>query len=131
LVSTSNAQVAEFLKLFSARPTQKVFVHCYFGRDRTGVMVAAYRMSQQNWTADQAVEEMYSFGFHSHWYPAMKSYVRKFRPLSPATIPLRHSNRSLRAALTPLGLASTRVLPFRNFRFIPSTVNTSILYPSE
>jgi len=91
----ANAQVAEFLKLFQQDPTQKVFVHCYFGRDRTGVMVAAYRMAQQNWTPDQAIEEMYSFGFHYHWYPAMKSYVRKFpatfagdhtfAPLQPAT----------------------------------------------
>lgn len=74
----SNAQVAEFLKLFQRDPTQKVFVHCYFGRDRTGVMVAAYRMTQQNWTPDQALSEMNSFGFHDHLYPAMKSYVRRF-----------------------------------------------------
>lgn len=74
----TNRQVAKFLKLFQQDGTQKIFVHCYFGSDRTGVMVAAYRMAQQNWTADQAVEEMYSFGFHYHLYPAMKSYVRKF-----------------------------------------------------
>jgi protein tyrosine/serine phosphatase len=76
-----NAQVAEFLKLFQQDPTQKIFVHCYYGEDRTGVMVAAYRIAQQNWTADQAVSEMYSFGFHYHLYRAMRSYVRKF----PAT----------------------------------------------
>jgi protein tyrosine/serine phosphatase len=74
----SNAQVAEFLKLFQQDPTQKVFVHCYYGRDRTGVMVAAYRMTQQNWTVDQAVAEMDSFGFRYYLYPAMKSYVRRF-----------------------------------------------------
>ena len=74
----ANAQVAEFLKLIQQGGTQKFFVHCYYGSDRTGVMVAAYRMAQQNWTADQAVEEMYSFGFHYHWYPAMKSYVKRF-----------------------------------------------------
>jgi tyrosine-protein phosphatase SIW14 len=74
----SNAQVAEFLKLFQQDPTQKVFVHCYYGRDRTGVMVAAYRMTQQNWTVDQAVSEMDSFGFRYYLYPAMKSYVRRF-----------------------------------------------------
>jgi protein tyrosine phosphatase (PTP) superfamily phosphohydrolase (DUF442 family) len=77
----SNAQVAEFLKLFQQDPTQKVFVHCYYGRDRTGVMVAAYRMAQQNWTPDQASAEMDSFGFHYHLYPAMKSYVRRFPTL--------------------------------------------------
>jgi len=90
----ANAQVAEFLKLFQQDPTQKVFVHCYFGRDRTGVMVAAYRMSQQNWTPDQAIEEMYSFGFHYHWYPAMKSYVRKF----PATFAGDHTFAPLQPA---------------------------------
>jgi protein tyrosine/serine phosphatase len=74
----ANAQVAEFLKLFQQGGTQKIFVHCYYGSDRTGVMVAAYRMADQNWTADQAVEEMYSFGFHYHWYPAMRSYVIRF-----------------------------------------------------
>jgi tyrosine-protein phosphatase SIW14 len=68
----SNAQVAEFLKLFQKDATQKIFVHCYYGRDRTGVMVAAYRMAQQNWTPDQAASEMDSFGFHYHLYPAMK-----------------------------------------------------------
>jgi tyrosine-protein phosphatase SIW14 len=72
-----NVQVAQFLRLFQD-PAQRIFVHCHYGEDRTGVMVAAYRISQQNWTADQAVAEMYSFGFHYYLYPAMKSYVRKF-----------------------------------------------------
>jgi tyrosine-protein phosphatase SIW14 len=59
-------------------PAQKIFVHCYYGEDRTGVMVAAYRIAQHNWTADQAITEMDSFGFHYYLYRAMKSYVRKF-----------------------------------------------------
>jgi protein tyrosine/serine phosphatase len=74
----TNAQVAEFLKLFKADPTQKIFVHCYLGEDRSGVMVAAYRIAQQNWTVDQAFAEMLSFGFHNHLYPGMRSYVRNF-----------------------------------------------------
>ena len=78
--SPANGQVAQFLKLFDD-PQQKIFVHCRYGADRTGVMVAAYRIAQQKWTVDQAVQEMYSFGFHYHWYPGMRDYVRKF----PAT----------------------------------------------
>src|ERR1700746_3623407 len=73
-----NAQVAEFLKLVQRDPTQKIFIHCYYGHDRTGVMVAAYRMAQQNWTPDQAIAEMDSFGFRYYFYPSMKSYVRRF-----------------------------------------------------
>jgi len=73
-----DAQVAQFLKVVQQDPTQKIFVHCYYGEDRTGVMVATYRIAQQNWTPEQAAAEMDSFGFHYHLYPAMKSYVRKF-----------------------------------------------------
>jgi protein tyrosine phosphatase (PTP) superfamily phosphohydrolase (DUF442 family) len=83
----SNEQVAQFLKLFKDDPQQKIFVHCYYGEDRSGVMVAAYRIAQQNWTADQAIAEMYSFGFHYHLYPGMKSYVREF-PASFAADPI-------------------------------------------
>src|SRR5216684_4976540 len=53
----SNAQVAEFLKLVQQDPTQKIFIHCYYGEDRTGVVVATYRIAQQNWTSDQAAAE--------------------------------------------------------------------------
>src|SRR6266446_946334 len=49
-----NAKVALFLKVVQQDPTQKIFIHCYYGEDRTGVMVATYRMAQQNWTSDQA-----------------------------------------------------------------------------
>jgi tyrosine-protein phosphatase SIW14 len=74
----SDAQVAQFLKLFHDAAGQPVFVHCYYGDDRTGAMVATYRIAQQHWTADQAIREMYSFGFHYYLYPNMESYVRKF-----------------------------------------------------
>jgi len=89
----TNAQVAEFLKLFKADPTQKIFVHCYYGEDRSGVMVAAYRIAQQNWTVDQAFAEMLSFGFHNHLYPRMQSYVRNF--------PSSFSSDSVFASLRP------------------------------
>ena len=73
-----NVQVAQFLRLVQQDPTQKIFIHCYYGQDRTGVMIAAYRIAQQNWTPDQAASEMNSFGFHYRLFPAMKSYVREF-----------------------------------------------------
>jgi tyrosine-protein phosphatase SIW14 len=92
----SDAQVAQFLKLFHDAPNQKVFVHCYYGDDRTGVMVATYRIAQQNWTVEQAVQEMYSFGFHYYLYPNMKSYVRNF-PAHFATASVFSSLRSIPA----------------------------------
>jgi tyrosine-protein phosphatase SIW14 len=93
----SDAQVAQFLKLFHDSAGQRVFVHCYYGDDRTGVIVAAYRIAQQNWTAKQAVNEMYSFGFHHHLYPNMESYVSKF----PASLASESIFSFLRAVPTP------------------------------
>jgi tyrosine-protein phosphatase SIW14 len=72
----SDLQVAQFLSLFHNASGQRVFVHCRFGDDRTGVMVASYRLAQQDWSADRAVREMYYFGFHYHLYRNMESYVR-------------------------------------------------------
>lgn len=73
----TNDQVAQFLSLFSNKK-ERIFVHCRFGDDRTGVFVAAYRMSYDSWPPDQAMKEMYFFGFNGFWHPAMKSYIRDF-----------------------------------------------------
>lgn len=74
----TNEQVAEFLSLFRNNPGQKIFVHCRFGDDRTGVFVATYRMAFENWPAQQALKEMYFFGFNGFWHPAMKSFIHDF-----------------------------------------------------
>ena len=74
----TDEQVAQFFLLLRDHPNQKVFVHCHFGEDRTGVFVAAYRMAHDQWTVEQAMKEMYVFGFNGFWHPSMKSYVRAF-----------------------------------------------------
>ena len=74
----SNEQVAQFLALFRSDPKQKIFVHCRFGDDRTGVFVATYRMAYQGWSAVQAMNEMYFFGFNGFWHPSMKTFIRDF-----------------------------------------------------
>ncbi|HEX8882820.1 MAG TPA: hypothetical protein VF749_22415 [Candidatus Acidoferrum sp.] len=74
----SDEQVAEFLGLFREDPKPKVFVHCWFGDDRTGMFVATYRMAVDQWSPRQAIGEMYFFGFHGFWHPSMKKFVREF-----------------------------------------------------
>jgi hypothetical protein len=54
--------IAKFLTILRDHPDKKVFVHCRYGVDRTGMMVAAYRISQ-GWTAEESRHEMESFGF--------------------------------------------------------------------
>jgi protein tyrosine/serine phosphatase len=44
-----------------------VFVHCQHGADRTGMMVAAYRVMEMGWTPEEAAAELPRFGFHPIW----------------------------------------------------------------
>jgi protein tyrosine/serine phosphatase len=60
----SDEQVAAFLKLLRDNPEKKTFVHCYLGDDRTGALVATYRIAEDRWTVDQAYNEMVAFHFH-------------------------------------------------------------------
>jgi tyrosine-protein phosphatase SIW14 len=74
----TNQQVVQFLSLFRDSSKPKVFVHCRFGDDRTGVFVATYRMAFEKWSSEQAIGEMYFFGFSGFWHPAMKAFIRNF-----------------------------------------------------
>jgi protein tyrosine/serine phosphatase len=71
-------QIAEFLLLVRGNPGQKVFVHCQYGADRTGVMIASFRMAQEHWTPEQARTEMLAYHFHQFWLPTMNRTVRDF-----------------------------------------------------
>ena len=57
------AQLTEFMRIVNDPANQPVDVHCVGGRHRTGVMTAAYRMSEEGWTADRAFKEMKDFKF--------------------------------------------------------------------
>lgn len=74
----TNAQIAQFLSIFRDNPQDRVFVHCRYGEDRTGVFIATYRMTFEKLPADQALKEMYYFGFNGFWHPSMAAFVRDF-----------------------------------------------------
>jgi protein-tyrosine phosphatase len=72
---------AKFLKVVHDNKGKKIFVHCRLGDDRTGMMVAAYRMAEEGWTADEAMTEMRSFGFtrsHHLICPSLAKYEQSF-----------------------------------------------------
>jgi protein tyrosine phosphatase (PTP) superfamily phosphohydrolase (DUF442 family) len=94
---------ARFLQLVRDNPRKKIFVHCEHGIDRTGMMIAAYRMAEQGWSAEQARQEMIAYGrdyTHQMWCRALGSYEADF-PRALATSP---DFAPLRAALAaPVG----------------------------
>jgi protein tyrosine/serine phosphatase len=55
---------ARFLRLVRKNSGKKIFVHCRLGDDRTGMMIAAYRMGQEGWSAERAENEMEKYGFN-------------------------------------------------------------------
>lgn len=61
--------IVRFLKIATDPSKAPVFVHCEYGSDRTGTMVAIYRIAVQGWTKDEAIREMVEggYGFHPMW----------------------------------------------------------------
>jgi len=70
----TNAQVNEVLSMINSPENQPVFVHCQRGADRTGTVVAVYRISHDGWTAKQAKQEAKENGF-GWWQFWMKDYI--------------------------------------------------------
>jgi tyrosine-protein phosphatase SIW14 len=65
--------------LASIRDAPKpVLVHCWRGSDRTGAVVAAYRIAFQGWTREQAIDELVNggYGFHASSYPNIVTLIR-------------------------------------------------------
>jgi len=72
-MSAGGAKVTDLiaaLKLFKDAE-KPVLVHCWHGSDRTGLIVAGYRLVFQNWSREDAIEEfrLGGFGYHEKIYP--------------------------------------------------------------
>ena len=61
--------VVRFLKIATDPKRAPVLVHCQHGADRTGALIAVYRIAVQGWSKAEAIREMTEggFGFHQIW----------------------------------------------------------------
>lgn len=75
--SLTQEEVAQALAMIQQAP-KPVVIHCWHGSDRTGCIVAAYRVVAQGWTPEQAVAEllMPQYGHHSFWYQNIPELLR-------------------------------------------------------
>jgi tyrosine-protein phosphatase SIW14 len=70
--------VDPFLKLVEDPENQPVFVHCYYGRTRTGAMIAAYKIKHERLSADDALKEMADYGFVAKRHPALVDFLHDY-----------------------------------------------------
>jgi tyrosine-protein phosphatase SIW14 len=52
-----DARVQRILEIIAAPESGRVFIHCRTGVDRTGTIVALYRMTHDGWSTDKALAE--------------------------------------------------------------------------
>lgn len=66
----SEKDVITALKMLH-KAQKPALVHCWQGSDRTGLIIAGYRMVYQNWPREDAIEEfrLGGFGYHARAYP--------------------------------------------------------------
>jgi tyrosine-protein phosphatase SIW14 len=72
-------QIDKVLTIFNDSSAGPVFVHCRRGADRTGTVVACYRISHDGWENRRALEEARSLGM-SWMQKALQSYVLQYKP---------------------------------------------------
>ena len=74
-------QIDKILEVLDNPALGPIFVHCRRGADRSGVVIACYRITHDHWTNAQAMEEARQQGF-SRLEVLMQRYIRHFKAAS-------------------------------------------------
>lgn len=61
------APLVDYALAYIEAAPKPVYVHCQHGEDRTGLLVAAYRIKKQGWAPQQAYQEALRYGYHPHF----------------------------------------------------------------
>jgi tyrosine-protein phosphatase SIW14 len=78
-VPPDDGELKKFFEVVLDPARQPVYIHCAFGKDRTGTMAAAYRLEIDGWTPDEALQEMEAFGYHNI-YRDLITFVKNYKP---------------------------------------------------
>jgi tyrosine-protein phosphatase SIW14 len=78
VLSDVNVETVNRVIEITADPiNQSVYIHCKLGQDRTGIVIAVYRIKVDGWTLEEAEAEMQAFGFNDLW-SKLKKFIRKY-----------------------------------------------------
>lgn len=73
----SKESVKAAMRLLLDRQNAPVFVHCKHGEDRTGVIIACYRILHDKWDQAKAIEEARRMGM-SRLQVGMRQFIKDF-----------------------------------------------------
>ncbi len=79
VLAPSFEQADQALAVMADPSKRPLLVHCAAGKDRTGVVVAAYRVVMEGMDVDQAAAESKSYGCCQLFYPNLRDYLVRYR----------------------------------------------------
>ena len=79
IFAPKDEQVDKILTVLQDPARAPIFVHCRRGDDRSGLVIACYRIVHDHWTNAQALQEARQNGI-SRFEVLMRRYVRHFDP---------------------------------------------------
>ena len=83
IVAPSDDQIAKILGIMNG--PDPVFVHCRLGKDRTGAVIASYRIAHDGWDSKRALDEAKAMGLH--WKElGIKRYISRFTGAGTAPV---------------------------------------------
>jgi tyrosine-protein phosphatase SIW14 len=88
LSAPSLTQMTKVLGILEDSNSWPVFIHCRRGADRTGTVLACYRISHDHWQNQKALEEAKTYGLSS-FERAMRSFIQHFQPSPDALFSVR------------------------------------------
>jgi tyrosine-protein phosphatase SIW14 len=77
MTTPTDKQISDALKLMNDPASGPVFVHCRRGADRTGAVIACYRISHDHWDSARAQDEANNFGMN-FFELAIRRYVARY-----------------------------------------------------
>jgi protein tyrosine/serine phosphatase len=96
----ADASVEEALAILNDPGVGPVFVHCRRGADRTGLVIACYRIQHDHWTNDRALSEARRIGMSWFQIP-LERYIRHYSPQALERKPIQAGTPSPLLGPTP------------------------------
>ena len=78
LTPPTEAEITNILGILEDGTTGPVFVHCQRGADRTGAVIASYRIEHDGWDNARALKEAMANGMSFFQFPR-QSFIRNFQ----------------------------------------------------